>query len=115
MCRAVHSFKGAEVGGHGFSANGVEWTFGDKANGFLQDGAYTLDVQVAQRGRHHSDVVTVVTLARRERPHLLLDQAGNPSVLTNGVQPAGTGTDWTYTGAFPVRATARKPAADSFI
>ena len=47
-----------------------------------------------------------MTLVRRERPHLLLDAAGDPSVLTNGVQPAGLGNDWTYTGAFAVRSAA---------
>jgi len=64
----------------------------------LQDGAYGLNITLRNK--------SVVTLGRRERPHLLLDAAGNPSVLTNGVQPAGAGTeDWTYTAAFPIGAT----------
>jgi hypothetical protein len=50
---------------------------------------------------------TTAALARRERPHLLLDADGNPSVLTNGVQSTGfssaPGTDWTYTATFAVR------------
>ena len=78
--------------------DGVQWTFASKAAGFLQDGAYSLDVALQNK--------TVVTLARRERPHLLLDTTGNPSVLTNGVQSAGfsstPGLDWTYTAAFLV-------------
>lgn len=54
---------------------------------------------------------TVVMLARRERPHLLLNERGDPAFLTNGVQSAGfsgaPGKDWTYTGVFPICTTAR--------
>ena len=94
-----HSFILGAVGGHAFSKDGLDWTFGSKANGFLQDGAYGLNVTLQNQ--------SVVRLERRERPHLLLDMAGNPLVLTNGVQSAGfssqPGYDFTYTAAFPIR------------
>ena len=164
-----HSFIKDAVGGHAFSLDGTNWTFGGKrtfifpwcslegtvgyspprfcplqvapycslyaenctiafpgdvacfpciikGNGFLQDGAYSLDVEVALQDQGNS--TTTVTLARRERPHLLLDAVGNPIALTNGVQPpdggsggggggggatAGGGVDtkdWTYTAVF---------------
>ena len=49
-----HSFVLGAEGGHGFSRDGVSWTFGSKANGFLQDGAYSLNVTLRNQ--------TVVTL-----------------------------------------------------
>ena len=45
--------------------------------------------------------------ARRERPHLLLDEAGDPAYLTNGVLPTHRdghqeNKDWSFTGVFAV-------------
>ena len=48
------------------------------------------------------------------RPHLLLDAAGEPAFLTNGVsltKPGGAAAglmDWTYTGVFPIRTAAAR-------
>jgi hypothetical protein len=55
-----HSFIREAVGGHAYSTDGSHWTFASKAAGFLQDGAYSLNVTLQNK--------TVVTLARRERP-----------------------------------------------
>ena len=66
---SAHIPTGA-AGGHAYSADGGNtWTFspynafGNKVH--LQNG-------------------TVITLRQRERPHLVLDQLGNPIALTNG-------------------------------
>jgi hypothetical protein len=112
-----HSFIKGAVGGHAFSLDGTNWTFGGKRNGFVQDGAYSLDVEVASQDQDQDNSTTsttTVTLARRERPHLLLDAVGNPIALTNGVQPpaggggggGGSGVDtkdWTYTAVFLIK------------
>lgn len=88
-----------DVGGHAFSRDGASWTYASKEFGFAQNGAYDLNVTLRNG--------SVVELFRRERPHLLLDKAGNPEYLTNGVQACPydnqNGADWTYTGAFPIR------------
>jgi hypothetical protein len=72
----------------------------------MQDGAYDLNVTLRNQ--------SVVGLNRRERPHLLLDAAGEPAFLTNGVsltKPGGAAAglmDWTYTGVFPIRTAAAR-------
>jgi hypothetical protein len=38
-----------------------------------------------------------VSFARRERPHLILDDAGFPTHLVSGVQPGGVTGDYSYT------------------
>jgi hypothetical protein len=97
-----HSFVKGAVGGHAFSRDGSSWTFASKANGFLQDGAYSRVVTLANGTR--------LTLDRRERPHLLLDAAGNPAYLTNGVSLTQFNrtwanlADWTYTAVFAIGA-----------
>ena len=66
------------VGAHAFSRDGLNWAY--------KSGSYYLEAAVG-------DSQDVFTFARRERPHLLLDDDGNPSYLTNGVVPS-SGSDW---------------------
>ena len=44
---------------------------------------------------------SVISLARRERPQLVLDAGGTPRYLSNGVQP-DHGTDYTYTAVVAI-------------
>jgi hypothetical protein len=82
-----HAFDGANVGGHAYSRNGIDWTLSKTF-------AYTKTVEAADG--------TSITYPRRERPHLTLDGAGNPAFLTNGVThpPA----DWSFTLVQGIRA-----------
>ena len=78
-------------GGHGFSRDGVSWNY--------TNAAYNCSVVLESGGLY--------TYARRERPHLLLDDAGNPAFLSNGVLPnhhSGhqENKDWSFTGVFEV-------------
>eukprot|EP01052_Picozoa_sp_SAG31_P019176 SAG31_NODE_1388_length_8538_cov_3.310843_4_plen_733_part_00 len=73
-------------GGHAFSVDGLNWNY--------SNAAYNTSVQLQAGG--------LFAYARRERPHLLLDDDGNPAVLSNGVQPNHHG-DWSFTGVFPIR------------
>jgi hypothetical protein len=64
------------VGGHAFSVDdGLHWNYSSV-------GAYNLTR--ACRRRH------------------LLDKAGNPAYLTNGVVP-GVAADWSFTGVYAIR------------
>lgn len=78
----VHSYHGYDedgvtlgCGGHAFSSNLVHWYDSSEP-------AYTLDVAF--------DDNTTETMARRERPQLVLSQDGDPLYLTNGVQPSAS-------------------------
>ena len=75
------------VGGHAFSVNGLHWNYSSV-------GAYNSTVALVSGGSF--------TYKRRERPHLLLDKAGNPAYLTNGVVP-GVAADWSFTGVYAIR------------
>ncbi len=74
-------------GGHAFSVDGLHWSYSNV-------GAYNNTVALVGGGSF--------TYQRRERPHLLLDKAGNPAYLTNGVVP-GIATDWSFTGVYSIR------------
>ena len=89
-------------GGHAFSRDGVSWTYSDvppfSNNVSFTDGS-------------------VISMQRRERPHLIFDAKGYISHLVNGVQPpptarksppAGAQNDFVYTMVQPVRAQANK-------
>lgn len=58
------------AGRHAFSRDGVEWV---------------LTEQIAYNGTVAFADGSTTTFSKRERPHLLLDEAGNPSVLFTGV------------------------------
>ena len=75
------------VGGHAFSVDGLHWNYSSV-------GAYNSTVALVSGGSF--------TYKRRERPHLLLDKAGNPAYLTNGVVP-GVAADWSFTGVYAIR------------
>jgi hypothetical protein len=49
--------------------------------------------------------------SRRERPHVLLDGAGNPAFLSNGVLP-NHHKDWSFTGVFAIRPASATAIAD---
>ena len=84
-------------GGHAYSRDGVSWTYSAVApfsnNVSFVDGS-------------------IVSMQRRERPHLIFDTRGYISHLINGVQPpptaqkappAGAQNDYVYTSVQPVR------------
>ena len=75
-------------GGHGFSRDGRNWSYSNQA----------YNTSVALEGGRG-----LYQYAQRERPHLLLDSAGDPAFLSNGVQPAGHSKDWSFTAVFAVR------------
>ena len=83
-------------GGHAYSLDAVSWT-------------YSLEVPFNNTVEYTDG--DVVSLQRRERPHLIFDSAGYITHLTNGVQPAPTNekhpidgfqNDYTYTLIQPV-------------
>merc|ERR1711924_549728 len=57
-------------GAHAFSADGVHWTFSKKPS-------YVTDITTKSG--------TVVAFKRRERPHLILDEDGQPSHLVTAL------------------------------
>ena len=65
-----HGRPGNRVGRHGWSVDGRHWQYSS-------DAAYTATVQYADGSN--------VTFYRRERPHLLLDDARRPVALVTGV------------------------------
>ena len=76
-----HNMGGCkEVGCHAFSEDGYTW--------FLGADAYTTTIALADG--------TNKTVARRERPHIVLNSKGQIAWLTNGVQDAW-GADHSYT------------------
>jgi hypothetical protein len=87
----------ATFGGHGFSRDGVHWTYTPTA-------PFSADIQFVDG--------EVVSMQRRERPHLILDSAGRPTHLVTSVQPppgrptsppTGFRNDRTYTHIQRVR------------
>ena len=83
---------GGAGGGHAWSENGEEWTF-SKYN------AYCNDVELTNG--------TTVFLRQRERPHLMVDERGQPTLLTNGAGWKGD-CDRTFTFAQPVATATRR-------
>ena len=84
-----HTWPSAEFvsrGGHAFSADGRNWNY--------TNAAYNTSVALEGGGLY--------AYSQRERPHVLLDSAGNPAYLTNGVMPSHH-TDWSFTGVFAIR------------
>lgn len=79
------------VGCHAYSVDGWEWFLASRP-------AYTTFVPL-QGGRN-------VTVARRERPHIVFNAAGQPAFLTNGVQDnyGPPGYDHSYTLVAPINA-----------
>lgn len=85
-------------GGHAYSRDGVTWTYSD----------------VPAFGNNVSFVGgSVISMQRRERPHIIFDANGYISHLVNGVQPpptsrksppTGAWNDFVYTLVQPVRA-----------
>ena len=91
-------------GGHAYSRDGVTWTYSDvppfNNNVSFVDGS-------------------VISMERRERPHLIFDKNGYISHLVNGVQPpptsqksppTGAQNDYVYTLVQPVQAQAEDPS-----
>lgn len=87
----------ATFGGHAFSRDGVSWTYSTTV-------PFTNYVEYIDGSS--------ILLQRRERPHLIFDDAGYITHLTNGVQPAPTATkappkgfanDFTFTLVQPVQ------------
>lgn len=77
------------LGGHAYSLDGKEWTYTGIAWGDPFD---------AKRGNVvEYDDGTTFRFTRRERPHLILDDEGNPTHLITAAQ-YGTGTDPGTTG-----------------
>ena len=82
-----HNMGGcAAVGCHAFSADGFTWYI-------AMTPAYTSLVEFEGGGN--------ITYARRERPHLVFNSAGQPAFLSNGVQEAWA-SDHTYTLVQPI-------------
>ena len=82
------------VGCHAYSQNGWQWTVASQP-------AYNLSVAF--------DDGSSVTFARRERPQLIVDEAGRVTHLINGVQlphalqPQSGQRDASYSIAVPLR------------
>ena len=84
------------VGRHAWSADGVTWAYSPYA-------AFGSEVQFTDG--------TTGSFARRERPHLIVDDEGNPTHLINGIQPGGFTGDYSYTLVQPTtHGTALKKA-----
>ena len=89
-------------GGHAYSRDGVSWNYSTTV-------PFTNEVDYTDGDK--------VMLQRRERPHLIFDERGFITHLTNGVQPAPSATkappsdgfkiDYVYTLVQPVTAQAR--------
>ena len=71
------------LGKHAWSADGLNWHLS-------QSLAYNTTVEFL-------DGTPPLTLVRRERPHVVVDSEGRPVMLTNGVQPYQSPSDWTFT------------------
>ena len=76
------------VGRHAWSADGVTWSYSPHA-------AFGSTV-------HYTDGSSA-SFARRERPHLILDDQGNPTHLVSGIQPGGSTGDYSFTMVQPTR------------
>jgi hypothetical protein len=84
-------------GGHAFSRDGISWTYSNTV-------PFTNEVDYTDGDK--------VMLQRRERPHLIFDDKGFITHLTNGVQPPPSSqrsppskdfqNDYTYTLVQPV-------------
>jgi len=81
---------------HAWSVDGVTWT-GSPYAAFGSTVEYTDG--------------SVQSFARRERPHLILDDEGHPTHLISGVQPGGYLADYSYTLVQPTCSAATAAAA----
>lgn len=77
-----------DVGCHAFSADGYTWYL-------ATSDPYTTTIDFADGSSR--------TYARRERPHVVFNQNGDPAFLSNGVQEQwGNGHDHSYTLVQPL-------------
>merc|ERR1712023_455089 len=65
-----HTWDQTNVGGHAFSRDGISWTLSNTT-------AYTNHVETIGGNE--------IVYGRRERPHVVLDDEGNPTHLITGV------------------------------
>ena len=79
------------VGRHAFSTDGINWTY-------AAENAYNSTVKFD----HGNGTESVVSFYRRERPHMIIDENGRPTHLSNGAQES-TETDRSFTLIVPLR------------